>query len=337
MGRRSGRDGDLRGRLTDFLDRRSANQVAPRAKPLIATRNRGLAASLARLARAIDTEATILILGAPGTGKDRLAETIHARSVRAPQPFVRIDLAAIADDLFESELFGYERGSFTGAMTSKPGLLEGADNGTIYLDRIDVISGRAQGKLLRVLEERAFRRVGGTRQLKAGARFIASALQDLPKRVRGGDFREDLYYRLAVVTIVLPPLSERLADLASVARAFLRADGLTGVLTPEVAALLRGHPWRGNWRELESVLKRAIQEARARGGDTLLVSDLALEPLPEAEGLLRTAVRLGWSLSELERRYIGMVLEESGGNISEAARRLGISRKTLYERIAAKR
>ena len=153
---------------------------------LFATRHRGLAAELERLERSLDSDATVLILGAPGTGKDRLARLLHSRSPRAAEPFVRIDLASLSDDLFDSELFGHERGAFTGAVAGKPGLLEGAAGGTLYLDRIDVLAPRAQGKLLRVLEERVFRRVGGTRENRVDARFVASAAPRPPApRPRG--------------------------------------------------------------------------------------------------------------------------------------------------------
>jgi len=180
-----------------------ARAAAPAPAPFFATRHRGLREQLRRLARAAGSANTVLLLGAPGTGKDRLARLLHERSPRAAEPFVRVDLAAVADDLFESELFGHERGAFTGAVSPKPGLLEGAGGGTLYLDRIDALSLRAQGKLLRVVEERLVRRVGGTRQMALKARLVASAGPDLPRRARSGEFREDLFYRLAVVTVTL--------------------------------------------------------------------------------------------------------------------------------------
>ncbi|HEX7579180.1 MAG TPA: sigma 54-interacting transcriptional regulator, partial [Thermoanaerobaculia bacterium] len=155
---------------------------------------------------------TILLLGDPGTGKDRLARLLHELSARAGEPFVKIDMGALADDLLESELFGHEKGAFTGAVAGKPGLLEGAGEGTIYLDRIDALSLRGQGKLLRLLEERNLRRVGGTRSTLIRARFVASGPPDLPQRTRSGLFREDLLYRLAVITVRLPSLTDRRAD-----------------------------------------------------------------------------------------------------------------------------
>ena len=300
---------------------------------LFATRHRGLAADLARLERSLGSAATVLLLGAPGTGKDRLARLLHDRSRREAEPFVRIDLGAIPDDLLESELFGHEKGSFTGAVTAKPGLLEGAGEGSIYLDRIDVLSPRAQGKLLRVLEDRVTRRLGGTLERRIEARFLASASPDLPRRVRDGDFREDLWYRLAVVTVRLPALAERRADLLSAARALLRAAGGPPDFTPAAKAALRAHPFRGNFRELENVVRRAALEAGAAGAPAVDAHHLGLLDGAEPEALLSAASRQGWTLRRLSDAYLALVLEESGGNVAEAARRLGVARKTLYARL----
>jgi len=299
--------------------------------PLFATRHKGLARDLAQLARAAGSDATVLLLGAAGTGKDRLAALLHERSARRG-PFVRVDLAAVPDDLLESELFGHERGAFTGAVAQKPGLLEAAAGGTLYLDRIDALSLRAQGKLLRVIEERVLRRVGGTRAIPLEARFVASASPDLPRRARAGEFREDLFYRLAVVTVKLPTLAERLEDLLPGARAAARAAGGPGTFSRSAEAALRTHPWRGNWRELENVVRRAALEARTAGADAIDSAHLRLGASADPESVLSEASRSRWTLRRLTDAYIDVVLEESGGNVAEAARRLGIARKTLYGR-----
>jgi DNA-binding NtrC family response regulator len=309
-----------------------ARAGAPAPVPLFATRHRGLKEQLRRLARAADSANTVLLLGAAGTGKDRLARLLHESSRRASEPFVRVDLAAISDDLFESELFGHERGAFTGAVSPKPGLLEGAGGGTLYLDRIDALSLRAQGKLLRVVEERLVRRVGGTRQTTLKARLVASAGPDLPRRARSGEFREDLFYRLAVVTVTLPPLAERREDLLPAARAVAREAGGPSVLTPAARALLLSHAWRGNFRELENVVRRAAASASAAKAAAIDATHLELAGPSEPAAVLAAAARAGWTLRQVTDAYIRLVLEDSGGNVAEAARRLGIARKTLYER-----
>jgi two-component system response regulator HydG len=305
---------------------------AASSSALFATRHRGLREQLRRLARAADSANTVLLLGAPGTGKDRLARLLHERSARAAAPFVRVDLAAVSDDLFESELFGHERGAFTGAVAGKPGLLEGAGEGTLYLDRVDALSLRAQGKLLRVVEERLVRRVGGTRLLPLKARLVASAGPDLPRRARAGTFREDLFYRLAVVTVSLPPLVERREDLLPAARALAKAGGGPAAFTAAARRVILGHAWRGNFRELENVVRRAANEALAGGAAAIDASHLKLAGPSDPEALLHAAAHARWSLRQLADAYIALILDEAGGNVTEAARRLGVARKTLYAR-----
>ncbi len=310
-----------------------ARRSAPTPAPLFATRHRGLREQLRRLARAADSANTVLLLGAAGTGKDRLARLLHERSRRAAEPFVRVDLAAVADDLFESELFGHERGAFTGAVAPKPGLLEGAGAGTLYLDRIDALSLRAQGKLLRLVEERLVRRVGGTRQTALRARLVASAGPDLPRRARSGEFREDLFYRLAVVTVTLPPLADRREDLLPAARTVAREAGGPAAFTPAARARLSAARLA---RELPGARERRPPRG-GRGGvrhgpprSTPRTSSSRARPT-RVRCSRPPPARAGRSASS-PTRTSEMVVEDAGGNVAEAARRLGIARKTLYER-----
>jgi len=222
--------------------------------------------------------------------------------------------------------------AFTGAVAGKQGLLEGAGEGTLYLDRVDALSLRAQGKLLRVVEERLVRRVGGTRLLPLKARLVASAGPDLPRRARAGTFREDLFYRLAVVTVSLPILAERREDLLPAARALAKAIGGPAAFTAAARRVLLGHAWRGNFRELENVVRRAANEAAAAGAPAIDERHLKLAGPSDPEALLHAASHARWTLRQLSDAYIALVLDEAGGNVAEAARRLGVARKTLYAR-----
>ena len=218
------------------------------------------------------------------------------------------------------------------AITSTMTVFETFTPGRPMPPGIDVLTPRAQGKMLRVLEERVFRRVGGTRENRVDARFVASAAPDLPRRVRTGEFREDLYYRLAVLTVKLPALAERRGDVLPAARALLREAGGPFAFTPAAVKALRSHPFRGSFRELENVVRRAVLEARARGADAVDEPHLGLLSASDPEALLAAASRSSWSLRRLTDAYVALVLDEAGGNVAEAARRLGVARKTLYAR-----
>jgi transcriptional regulator with PAS, ATPase and Fis domain len=282
------------------------------------------------------TDANVLVTGESGAGKDALALFIHARSKRAASGFVKIDCAALPSELLEAELFGYERGAFTGATEAKPGRLEAAHRGTLVLDEIAHLSTDAQAKLLRVIERREFERLGGRRTVRVDARLLALTNVDLETAVKRRSFREDLFYRLNVVHIDVPPLRRRREDVRELAHLLLKTYGakhgrsLTAI-SQEAMALLEEYEFPGNVRELANVLERAVivsNSARVEAGD-----------LPEA---LRAAItrqkRLGQqqrpTLAELEARYINETLAATGGNKSEAARLLGISRKNLYEKLA---
>src|SRR5450755_16502 len=230
---------------------------------LFRTKNRALAREIVALERALDLPSTVLVVGESGTGKDRLARALHDASSRADRPFVRIDAANLSDELFESELFGHERGAFTGALTAKRGLLDVAADGTAYLDEVSSLSPAAQAKFLRVLQERTFRRLGGVTSHPFRARLIVSSRRDLRLLVEEGAFRPDLFYRIDVVSIRLPPLSDRREDLLPLARQFLKRAAKNyrrpaRRFAPDAEAALLRHPWPGNVRELLHVVERAV-------------------------------------------------------------------------------
>ncbi len=303
-------------------------------RSLFATRNRTLAREIAALERAVDLPSTVLVVGESGTGKDRLARALHDASSRAERPFVRIDAANLSDDLFESELFGHERGAFTGALTAKRGLLDVAADGTAYLDEVSSLSPAAQAKFLRVLQERTFRRLGGVTSHPFRARLIVSSRRELPLLVEQGAFRPDLFYRIDVVSVRLPLLTDRREDLLPLARLFLkRAAKSYGRparrFAPAAESALLRHPWPGNVRELLHVVERAVLAAE---GADVLQEDLPTGTFGSSESLVAAAVERRWTLKELSDVYIAETLRRAGGNRTLAAKRLGISRKSLWER-----
>ena len=298
------------------------------------TRNRALAAEIDALGRAANLPSTLLILGESGTGKDRLAHAIHDVSVRAASPFVRVDAANLSDELFESELFGHEKGAFTGAVTAKKGLLEVAEGGTVYLDEVSSLSPAAQAKFLRVLQERSFRRLSGVTTHPFRARLIVSSRRDLAALVEKGAFRDDFFYRIDVVSIRLPRLRDRKEDILPMARAFLRRAARAYSrparrFTKEAEATLARHPWPGNVRELAHVVERAVLGAESA---EIASSDMPAGALGSPESLLQSAVENRWTLKQLTDAYISETLRRAGGNRSLAAKRLGVSRKFLWER-----
>ncbi len=283
--------------------------------------------------RVAATASNVLVLGESGTGKDVTARLIHDRSPRRDRPFVKIDCAALPEELLESELFGYEKGAFTGATESKPGRLEAAGGGTLVLDEIASLIPQSQAKLLRVIEERSFERLGGKQPIKLDVRIIALANVDIKEVVRARGFRDDLYYRLAVVTVELPRLIDRFEDIPQLADEFVRQfasrSGRPGVrLSSEALEALSSYDFPGNVRELRNIIEHAV----------LTTNQEVIEPdgLPE---YLRSAARLMQSrrvkpsLAEIEAVYIREVLEHTRGNKTRAAEILGISRKNLYEKM----
>jgi DNA-binding NtrC family response regulator len=284
--------------------------------------------------RVAATDANVLVTGESGAGKDALALFIHSRSPRSGQPCVKIDCAALSSELLEAELFGYERGAFTGATEAKPGRLEAAHKGTLLLDEIAYLSVDAQAKLLRVIERREFERLGGRRTIKVNARLVAVTNVDLESAVERRAFREDLFYRLNVVRIHVAPLRERREDVRPLAESFLKTYSLkhgrpAREIAPETFALLEAYSWPGNVRELANTIERAVIIAE---GERLEPTDLP-EVIRAAE-LRRERGARRQTLAELEADYIAETLAAVGGNKSEAARLLGISRKNLYEKLA---
>ncbi len=273
---------------------------------------------------------TILVLGESGTGKELIARAIHAESARAQGPFVAVSCAALTETLLESELFGHERGAFTGAVARRKGKFEIAHGGTLCLDEVGDISPKLQLDLLRVLEERKLQRVGGNDPIDVDVRVIAATNRDLKKAVAEGAFREDLYYRLNVIPVTLPPLRERKEDIPILVGHFL--DRLEAEMerrvqvSPEAMAALLAHDWPGNVRELRNVLERGAVVAQ---GGVIRLADLGLGPPPGGT----EAAPGPATLEDMERRHIAQVLGHAAGNVSQAARLLGIDRVTLYNKM----
>jgi DNA-binding NtrC family response regulator len=289
--------------------------------------------------KAARSEANILIQGESGTGKELIARAIHTNSPRATEVFVPLDSAALPENLLESELFGHERGAFTGADRAKPGMFEVATRGTLLLDEVAELPLVLQAKLLRALQEREIRRVGGTKQIPVDVRLVSATSRDLAESVQKREFREDLFYRINVIPIKLPPLRERTGDIALFACHFLGRYGrnrerpLEGI-TPDVLAVLEGYPWPGNIRELQNVIERACALA---DGPVLRIRDLPEHvrarsrptPTVPARDLPLREAREQW-LRRFTEQYLGDLLERHHGNISQAAKTAGVDRKTLH-------
>jgi DNA-binding NtrC family response regulator len=278
---------------------------------------------------------TVLVQGESGTGKELVARAIHFSGDRGPRPFVAVSCAALAETLLESELFGHEKGSFTGAVAQKKGKFELADGGTLFLDEIGDISPKLQVDLLRVLQERRFYRVGGSAEIQVDVRVIAATHRDLEAEVRDGRFRDDLFYRLNVINVRIPPLRERREDVPLLAQEFL--DRLSHELGREVSGisddalrLLMDHDWPGNVRELENAVERALVTCKS---GVLVAEDFAFLQRPGAVAGPGLGLPAGLTLQEIERQYIVATLQRTQGNIKAAADALGIDRSTLYEKI----
>jgi len=284
--------------------------------------------------RMLEWDSPILILGETGAGKGVLARWIHANGPRREEAFVNLNCAGLSRELLETELFGHERGAFTGAVNAKQGLLEVGHRGVVFLDEIGDMDPAIQPKLLKALEEKTFRRLGDVRDRHVDVRLVASTNLDLEEAVRAKKFRDDLYYRVSTLTLRIPPLRERPQDIPILARAILqkvclRMGKAKVELRSEAESLLLKYPWPGNIRELANVLERAMILQR---GERLEASDLGLDgnqsSAPSGSGELVT-------LKEIERAHIERVLRRTGGNVGEAAQILGMARRTLYDRLKA--
>src|SRR6202453_3403237 len=309
------------------------------AHPNIVARSAKMQETLATVERVAPTNATVLLGGESGVGKDLIARAIHEKSRRATGPFVKINSTAIPENLLESELFGYERGAFTGAATSKPGKFELADKGTLFLDEIGDVPPATQVKLLRVLQEREFERLGGTKTIKVDVRLVAATNRNLRTALEQGTFREDLYYRLNVVPIDIPALREHKEDIPGLANLFLerftkdtgRAEKIAGI-SPAAVQLLVGHYWPGNVRELQNVIERACALAT---GKQLEASDIQLDsPRNRNNAASDRFLPDGMTLDQWEDEMIREALKRAGGNKSQAARLLGLSRNALRYRLS---
>ena len=294
---------------------------------------------LALVERVAATNATVLLGGESGVGKDLIARAIHEHSQRAAGPFIKINSTAIPENLLESELFGYEKGAFSGATTSKPGKFELADKGTLFLDEIGDVPPATQVKLLRVLQDREFERLGGTKTLKVDVRLIAATNRDLRAAIEEGAFREDLYYRLNVVAIDIPPLREHKEDIPALANFFLEkfareSNQPRRKFTAEALRKLIDYHWPGNVRELENIVTRA---ATLAPGEVLEPSDIHFDsesPSRRAGASIAPVLPAGMTLEKWEEEMIREALRRANGNKSQAARALGLSRNALRYRLS---
>ncbi|MFO0678159.1 MAG: sigma-54 dependent transcriptional regulator [Polyangiaceae bacterium] len=307
----------------------------------------GITELYAVLERVADTPTTVLITGESGTGKELVARALHEHSQRKDKPFIKVNCAAIPKELIESELFGYERGAFTGAVNSKPGRFELANGGTLFLDEIGEIPIEMQVKLLRALQESEFERVGGIKTMRVDVRLVAATNRDLKKLIAAGTFREDLFYRLNVVPMRIPALRERAADIPILVEHFLAKfnDRLKKRVTgaeADTLEILKSYPWPGNIRELENVVERAVLfcdgskirvddlPPEVRGAPHVppaQITDQEIQAALASEGGLKEHVKV--AMSRLEKELVGKALEQTGGNVTHAARLLKISRKGL--------
>jgi len=339
-----GSPAELRLLVQRALERRGLRDLAEQAQeseePRLTWGDPAMSPVVQALTKVARTDATVLLTGESGTGKEVAARAVHRMSKRAARPFVAVNCAALSAELLESELFGHDKGAFTGAVQRKRGKLELAYGGTFFLDEIGELAPPLQAKLLRVLQEQTLERVGGTQTLHADVRWIAATNRDLERAIAEGRFREDLYHRVAVFPVRLPPLRERPADILPLAEHLLvrvgRTLGKPGLaLAADARAALAAHRWPGNARELLNALERA---AILADGTTLTRADLVLPRAPTTSppgSGIGAAATQATTLQDLERQAILEALAATGGHRKKAAERLGIGERTLYEKIKA--
>ncbi|MHB8761150.1 MAG: sigma-54-dependent transcriptional regulator [Coriobacteriia bacterium] len=291
---------------------------------------------LETLGKVAPTTATVMVYGESGTGKELVARALHRLSPRASKPFISISAGALPETLLESELFGFEKGAFTGAVTAKPGRFEMANGGTLFLDEVGDISPGVQVKLLRVLQERTFERLGGTRSIEVDVRVVSATNRDLQQLIADGTFREDLYYRLNVVPLTIPPLRKRAADIPLLVAHFLEKFGAGArTISPRAMEALVNYQWPGNVRELENTIERVVILSH---GDTIQAEDLPAEVranvnVCDAGSRCFLLPEGGLDLEEVELDLVRQALERSGGSVPQAAKLLGLTSKTLEARM----
>jgi DNA-binding NtrC family response regulator len=326
-------DEDLLNAIRDGIAQDRRSRAVPQPDGVVGS-SRPWRQALAHAAKVGVTEATVLLTGESGTGKEVIARLIHATSRRAGGPFVALNCAALPEALLESELFGYEKGAFTGAVVARPGRLEQAAGGTLFLDEVGEMSPAVQAKFLRVLQEREFQRLGGTRVQQANVRVIAATNRDLHAALGRGEFREDLYYRLHVFAISLPPLRERPEDIPALVEHFITALGPAVLgrpaagITREAHERLLAHSWPGNVRELRNAVERALILSDGR-----MITPEHLPTPPESPPEAEAAPRESLDLETTERELVERALRHAGQNKAKAARLLGLTRTKLYTRM----
>jgi DNA-binding NtrC family response regulator len=318
-----------------LLSRRIEHQSA---KPVFLTHNAKMHEILEVLGKVAASNVSVLLTGESGTGKELLAHSLHERSPRAKGPFVEVNCAALSESLLEAELFGHEKGAFTGAVSARPGLVETADNGTLFLDEVAEMPPGLQAKLLRTTEDRSLYRVGGRQKIRVDIRIIAATNRNLPKEIEAGRFRQDLYYRLAGVEVVVPPLRERTEDIEPLALMYLRAAARQAgrgptEFAPDALEAMRRYSWPGNVRELRNLTERL---ALLVENPVVLVAHLPPEITAANRKVVPTSPGMDLSpLKDLEREQIQRVLDEENWHRARAASRLGVPVRTLYRKIRA--